>query len=529
MLILSNYIHLIITDFTALVNKNSYIFIEIFTKTFLYSSYVQKQGNGHSALHDDVLSPAAGGGENMALPCVCPLSKNKSLILFFSRNFHGFSKRVLAWRLFCSIMERHEVSMLGGDFMKYILVIGDGMADNPLDCLGGKTPLEYASIPLIDELAAKGRVGSAQTIPAGQPAGSDTAFLTIFGCDPATYNKGRAPLEAAASGIVIAPGSAAYRCNMVALEDTDLPFSEKRILSHSGGDVEGDASIALVTALFADERFCQMATEAGLTMYPAPSFRHIAVQTGADLTKFNAFPPHDHLDEVIGPILPKGNATADALRGLMELAHEILDQHPVNIARRAAGKLPANGIWLWAEGVATQLPQFTETFGKSGGVISAVPLCHGIAALTGLVPISVEGATGKLHTNYEGKVEAAIWSLRENGDFVTIHVEAPDECTHNGDLEGKLQAIEWLDSRVMAHLLNGLKQAEITDYRILFMSDHKTLMATRGHDGEPVPFLLYDSRVTGNSGQTYCEADGARGEYLADGTKLLTMLFSDER
>ena len=413
--------------------------------------------------------------------------------------------------------------------MKYILVIGDGMADNPLDCLGGKTPLEHAHIPLIDKLADAGRVGSAQTIPAGQPAGSDTAFLTIFGCDPAMYNKGRAPLEAAASGIVIAPGSAAYRCNMVALEDADLPFAEKRILSHSGGDVEGNESIALIEALFADDQFRQGAEKAGLIVYPSPSFRHIAVQTGADLTGFKAFPPHDHLDEVIGPVLPIGNATAEALRELMELAHEILDKHPINEARRTAGKLPANGIWLWAEGVATRLPQFADTFGKSGGVISAVPLCHGIAALTGLIPITVEGATGKLHTNYEGKVEAAIRSLQENGDFVIIHVEAPDECTHNGDLEGKLQAIEWLDSRVMAYLLRCLEQAGISDYRILFMSDHKTLMATRGHDGEPVPFLLYDSRATSDSGQTYCEADGARGAYLADGTKLLHMLFSDER
>ena len=413
--------------------------------------------------------------------------------------------------------------------MKYILVIGDGMADNPLEALGGKTPLEYANIPVIDGLAAKGRVGSAQTIPAGQSAGSDTAFLTIFGCDPRTYNKGRAPLEAAASGIVIAPGSAAYRCNMVALEDADIPFAEKKIRSHSGGDVEGDESITLIADLFADPHFKQSAEAAGLTVYPSPSFRHIAVQTGADLANFQAFPPHDHLDEVIGPILPKGNATADTLRNLMELAHELLDNHPVNEARRAAGKLPANGIWLWAEGTAVALPQFTDLFGQSGGVISAVPLCHGIAALTGLLPITVEGATGKLHTNYEGKVEAAVRSLRENGDFVTIHVEAPDECTHNGDLEGKLQAIEWIDSRVMSYLLTCLKQADIDAYRILFMSDHKTLMSTRGHDGEPVPFLLYDSRVVGESGQTYCEADGAKGTYLADGTKLLTLLFSNER
>jgi len=411
--------------------------------------------------------------------------------------------------------------------MKYMLIIGDGMADNPLESLGGKTPLQYANTPVIDGLAEKGRVGLVQTIPEGQAAGSDTAMLSIFGADPCIYNKGRAPLEAAASGIQVAPGSAAYRCNMVALEDGDMPFAEKRILSHSGGDVEAEESIALIEALFVDPQFAALAEEAGITVYPSPSFRHIVVQKEADIAGLFAQPPHDHLGEVIGPLLPSGCAFAATLGELMEVANGVLDQHPVNQARRAAGKLPANGIWLWAEGTAVALPQFAEVYGKSGGVISAVALCHGIAALMGLKPIRVPGATGKLHTNYEGKVEAAIESLQTNGDFVTVHVEAPDECTHNGDLEGKLQAIEWLDSRVMQYLLACLEKAGISEYRILYMSDHKTLMSTRGHDAEPVPFLLYDSRVTNDSGQTYCEADGAAGEFMPEGTKLMDLLFSD--
>jgi len=411
--------------------------------------------------------------------------------------------------------------------MKYILLIGDGMADNPIDSLGGKTPLQYANTPVIDSLADKGRVGSVRTIPDGQAAGSDTAILSIFGCDPVKYNKGRAPLEAAASGIHVEPGSAAFRCNMVALEDGDMPFEQKRIFSHSGGDVEADESITLIEALFVDPRFAPLAERAGLRVYPSPSFRHIIVQKNADLTGFTAQPPHDHLGEVIGPVLPSGSETAETLKTLMAVANEVLDPHPVNQARREAGKLPANGIWLWAEGTAVALPQFAEVYGKSGGVISAVALCHGIAALTGLVPITVPGATGKLHTNYEGKVEAAVKSLQTNGDFVTIHVEAPDECTHNGDLEGKLQAIEWIDSRVLRYLMECLEQAGMTDYRLLFMSDHRTLTSTRGHDPEPVPFLLYDSRIENNSGQTYCEADGAKGEHLPDGTMLMPLLFSD--
>ena len=412
--------------------------------------------------------------------------------------------------------------------MKYILVIGDGMADDPIPSLGDKTPLQYANTPVIDQLAAKGRVGRALTIPEGESAGSDTAFLSIFGCDPRVYNRGRAPLEAAATGIVVEPGNAAYRCNMVALEDADLPFAEKRILSHSGGEVEGEESLALVEALLADTAFKSAIEAAGLTLYPAPSFRHIAVQKGADLTGFVAEPPHNYLDEVIGPILPKGNETAATLLALMEQAHAILDRHPVNEARRAAGKLPANGIWFWAEGTASRLPQFNETFGHTGGVVSAVPLCHGIGILVGLLRISVEGATGKLHTNYEGKVEAAVRSLQENGDFVTLHVEAPDECSHNGDLEGKLQAIEWIDSRVMANLLRRLAEEGIEEYRILLMSDHRTLMSTRGHDGDPVPFMLYDSRRDSGSGQAYCEDNGAKGEYLPDGTQILHLLFSDK-
>ena len=411
--------------------------------------------------------------------------------------------------------------------MKYILVIGDGMADDPLEALSGKTPLEYANIPVADDLARRGVLGTALTIPAGEPAGSDTAFLCIFGCDPRVYNKGRAPLEAAGAGVAVPPGNVAYRCNMVALEDGPMVFSEKKILSHSGGDVEGEEALALMEALFADPRFAAEMERAGLLIHAFPSFRHIAIQAGADLTGFQAAPPHQHLDEVIAPILPSGSDLAATLLSLMEVAHEILDRHPVNQTRRAAGKLPANGIWFWAEGTAVELPQFVDVFGHTGGVISAVPLCHGIGALAGLRPISVPGATGKLHTNYEGKVEAAVKSLLENGDFVTLHVEAPDECTHNGDLEGKLQAIEWIDSRVLHYLLPCLEEAGIKEYRLLYMADHRTLMSTRGHDGAPVPFLLYDSRGGEGSGLPFTEANAAKGQYVADGTTILNLLFAE--
>ena len=413
--------------------------------------------------------------------------------------------------------------------MKYILVIGDGMADNPLEELAGKTPLAHADTPIMDKLCSKGCIGTALTIPPGQAAGSDTAILSIFGCDPVRYNKGRAPLEAAASGITVPAGFAAFRCNMVSLEEGTTAFADKKILSHSGGDIDGESSIALITHLFSHPEFAPLAKANGLTIHPSPGFRHIAVQENADLTGFSAFPPHDYLGKQIHSILPTGNQTATALKVLMEKAHDILTRHPINQARRDKGLLPANGVWFWAQGVSVELPKFTSRYDQAGGVISAVALCHGIAALTGLLPIQVEGATGTLHTNYEGKVQAAINSLKYNGDFVAIHVEAPDECTHNGDLEGKLQAIEWLDSRVLKNLLAGLQEAGMHEYRILVLSDHKTLMETRGHNPDPVPFFLYDSRVDIGCGATFTEENAqAYGKILNSGTMLMPLLFSDK-
>ena len=408
--------------------------------------------------------------------------------------------------------------------MKYLLIIGDGMADNPVDALGGKTPLEVAHIPNMDALAAHGQMGSVVNCPKGLPPGSDTAILSIFGCDPRTCYTGRAPLEAAATGIALNPGDAAYRCNMVSYEDTDLPLEQRRILSHNAGSIEGDLSDTLIKALFEDPDFRQAAEQAGVCVYPGNSFRHIAVQRSAQLAGIRLLPPHDHLGEVVGPLLPSGCPNANTLRDLMLRAHRFLNHHPLNEARRTQGKLPANGIWFWAEGTAVALPSFPDTYGTGGGVISAVPLCHGIAVLTGLEPVTVPGATGELETNYEGKAQAALDTL-ERWDFAAVHVEAPDECTHNGDTPGKIQAIEWLDSRVLAPLLQGLAQRG-WDYRMLILSDHKTLTSTRGHDGDPVPYLLYDSsRPLSGGGDTYSERAGKAGPFVPDGTALMSLLF----
>ena len=407
--------------------------------------------------------------------------------------------------------------------MKYILVIGDGMADDPVEELGGKTPLETADKPFIDELARKGVLGAAKNCPAGFPVGSETAIMSLFGCSPKLYYTGRAPIEAAAQGIVLVPGDAAYRCNMVCYEDAAVPMMEKRILSHSAGSIEAEDSNDLVTDLFAHPDFAPLAEKAGMSVTPGSSFRHIAVQHNADIQGLKLIPPHDHLKEVIGPLMPSGCENAKVLTELMVKAHEILNHHPINERRRAEGKMPANGIWFWAEGTAAQLPNFPEKYGHGGGVVSAVPLCHGIAQLVGLQPVHVAGATGEWDTNYENKVAAGL-KLLEKDDFLAIHLEGPDEATHNHDLPHKLDCIRDLSARVVRPIHDALRERG-EDFRMLIVSDHRTIMKTGAHGAAPVPFILYDSRVEEGSGLSYTEENGLKGPFVEDGVNLMSMLF----
>ena len=411
--------------------------------------------------------------------------------------------------------------------MKYILIIGDGMADNPVDTLGGKTPLEAAHIPAMDMLSAKGIIGNVKTVPDGMPAGSDTAILSIFGCDPRECYTGRAPLEVAAEGVELSPGDVAMRCNMVSYEDKEGSLYEKRILSHSAGSIEGEESIAIISALIADSDFAEAMEKARMSIYKSPSFRHFAVQRATDVTGIKLIPPHDHLGDKAGKHLPSGCADAEVLKELMLLAHEKLNHNTLNEKRRAEGKMPANGIWFWAEGTAVKLPSFVKNYRKTGAVISAVPLCQGIAILTGLDKVIVPGATGELETDYEGKVDAAVEALADH-DFAAVHVEAPDECTHNGDTEGKLKAIENIDTRIISYLQKKLADKGY-DYRMLVLSDHKTLTSTRGHDGDPVPFVIYDSRTETGSGAAFSEKSGEAGITLDSGAKLMDLLFETGR
>lgn len=409
--------------------------------------------------------------------------------------------------------------------MKHILIIGDGMADDPLEELGGKTPLEVCAKPFFDSLAQRGEVGLVQTIPEGFPPGSDTAIMSIFGCDPVKYFSGRAPLELAASGIETPVGGAAYRCNMVCLSgDSGDDFAERVMLSHSAGSIEGEESDELITWLFEQSEFAALAEKAKLSVYPGSSFRHLAVQRDADLNGIVLAPPHDHLNEKIGAILPRGNANAATLLELMQCAAKLLEKHPVNEKRAAEGKMKANCVWFWAEGKGAKLPNFVERFKADGGVISAVPLCHGIAVLVGLTPISIHTATGEWDTDYEAKTAAALDCLKEH-DFVAIHLEGPDEATHNHDLEHKIYSVECLSERVAKPLCAELA-ARGEDYRLLILSDHRTFMKNGAHGSTPVPFMIYDSReLKPGCGRGYTEKNGEYGAFLNSGVELMPRLF----
>ncbi len=408
--------------------------------------------------------------------------------------------------------------------MKYILVIGDGMADNPVPELDGKTPLEAADKPFVDSLAAKSEMGSVLTVPSQLQPGSDTAIMSIFGADPCIYHKGRSPLEAAGMGIMVEQGYVSYRCNMICVEDGDKPFNEKVIYSHSAGSIDGETSIAVITQLCEDPEFKAAMDELQMTISPTPSFRHIAKQLGGDISGIVMKPPHDILGQPVGGYAFSGNDNAGKIWKLMELANRKLEHLPINEQRRKEGKMPANGIWLWAEGTGVQLPDFRKKYGHFGSVISAVPLVHGIGALMGLKPIMVEGATGEVDTNYAGKLQAAKDALLTEDDFLCVHLEAPDESTHNGSLSDKLLAIRQLDSLIVKPLVEWMREQGI-EHRILMLSDHKTLMSTKTHDGDPVPYMIYDSTDHKNSGFRYTEANGEKGTYVARGTELMDMLF----
>ena len=395
--------------------------------------------------------------------------------------------------------------------MKYIVILGDGMAGEPLAQLDGRTTLEAAATPNMDALASCGVMGLAKMVPNGMKPGSDVANLAVMGYDPKACYSGRSPLEALSLRIDMEPTDIIFRCNLVTLSE-DGAYEDKTILDHSAGEISSaDADILM-------EAIREAFNSDTIRFFSGTSYRHITIWKEGELLDFEA--PHDHLGQTVGQYLPKH----PLFRQMMERSFQILNDHPLNRARAAAGKNKANSLWFWGAGTKPSLGDFTATTGLKGAMISAVDLLKGIAVGAGMQVIEVEGANGSLHTNYEGKAAAAVKAVLEDGnDFVYVHVEAPDEMGHQGSMESKVQAIEYLDSRVVAPIKAAM-DASGEDYRLLVLPDHPTPIRARTHTSEPVPFVIYDSRRQARKIARYCETEAAAtGELIDPGHKLLSL------
>lgn len=365
--------------------------------------------------------------------------------------------------------------------MKYVIVLSDGMAGRPLQELGGKTTLAAARTPVMNALAPVSELGMASMVPEGMAPGSDTANLAVMGYDPKLYYTGRSPLEALSIGVEMKDTDVSFRCNLVTISEEEGAYEDQVMIDHSSDEIDTADAAVLIEAL--REAFA----EDGYEFYVGTSYRHLVVREKGSVSELT--PPHDILTRRIGEYLPKD----EILRGMMKRSYEILRNHPLNDERRNRGLKPANSAWFWGAGRRPALTSFEERTGKRGVMISAVDLLKGIAVGAGMDRILVEGANGGLHTNYEGKAQAAVKALTEEGyDFAYIHVEAPDEMGHQGSIKDKITAIEYVDERVLAPLTEGLKAAG-EDFRLLLLPDHPTPIEVRTHTGEPVPYLLYDS------------------------------------
>lgn len=396
--------------------------------------------------------------------------------------------------------------------MKYIVILGDGMADEPQEGLSGKTPLEAARTPVMDAFAASSETGLLQTIPDGMSPGSDTANLAVLGYDPKQYYTGRSPLEALSIGVPMKASDVAMRCNLVTLSEEE-PYEKKRILDHSSDEISTEDAAVLLEAVR------QELENGTYRFYCGTSYRHLTIWTDGRVEELAA--PHDHLTEVIGPYLPEN----PQIRAMMERSYEILSDHPLNRKRKESGKNPANSCWFWGAGTRPFLPSFEEKYGKKGVMISAVDLLKGIAVGAGMRNITVPGANGGLDTNYEGKARAAVDALLEEGaDLVYVHLEAPDEMGHQGSLERKIQAIENLDRRLLRIVKDGM-DASAVPYRMMVLPDHPTPLRTRTHSAEPVPYLLYDSTKKLGGSSQYCEKTAKEsGIFRREGWRMMDVL-----
>ena len=391
--------------------------------------------------------------------------------------------------------------------MKYIVMLGDGMADYPVPELDGKTPLQVANHPNMDFLAQNGAVGLAKTVPDDMSPGSDTANLSVMGYDPKIYYTGRSPLEAVSMGIDLSLSDVTYRCNLVTLSDSEN-YDDATMVDYSAGEITTEESTELVNYL--NEHF---KTEF-INLYPGISYRHCLVmkdgKTGASLT-----PPHDISKKPIKEHLPKGE-NADVLYAMMVRSRELLKDHPVNKKRVAAGKNPATSCWFWGEGTKPALTSFYDRFKKQGGVISAVDLIKGIGICAGHKLCEVEGATGNWDTNFKGKADAALKLLEDGCDYVYIHVEAPDECGHHGDVRHKIESIEAIDRDILGYIMESLHDKG-EDFTVLVMPDHPTPIECMTHVSDPVPFILYSTvKDLSPSAEAYDEVHAKATELYVD-------------
>ncbi len=397
--------------------------------------------------------------------------------------------------------------------MKYLVMLCDGMADEPNEALGNSTPMEKANKPCMDSLAAKAEVGIVKTVAEGLKPGSDVANLSVLGYEPAVYYSGRSPLEAASIGIDLKDTDVTLRCNLVTLSD-DEDYENKTILDYCADDISSEEAKILI------EYIQEKLGNDVFRFYPGVSYRHCLVWSNGNPHPGVLTPPHDITGKVITDYIPKGEAV-DELYDLMKKSYDLLKDHPVNQARIARGKRPANSIWLWGEGTKPLLDNFSEKFGIKGSMISAVDLLKGIAICAGMNSVDVEGATGYLDTNFDGKCKAAIEEFKNGADLVYIHVEAPDECGHRGEIENKVKAIEMIDEHILGPVVEFLKGYD--DFAVLVCPDHPTPLSIRTHTSTPVPYLIYDSKNEINSGvKVFCEKEAREtGNYIEKGFTMM--------
>lgn len=400
---------------------------------------------------------------------------------------------------------------------KYLIILCDGMADEPLDELAGRTPLEAACTPNLDELASRSEIGMVRTVPKGMAPGSDTANLSVMGYDPEKYYTGRSPLEALSIGVDMADDDVSFRCNLVTLSEEEESYGDRRILDHSSGEIPTEDAAVLIDAL---KKGLQ---REGYEFYAGTSYRHLLIWKHGQVVELTA--PHDILTSRIGEYLPQDTV----LREMMVKSYDILSKHPVNVKRREQGQNPANSAWFWGGGTRPALSSFEEKYHLKGAVVSAVDLLKGIAVGAGMRNISVEGANGGLDTNYAGKGEAAVEALLGEDDFVYIHIEAPDEMGHQGSIENKITAIERIDAQIIGPAVKKLREKK-TDFRMLVLPDHPTPVRVRTHVSDPVPYLLYDSTAKlGGAFDSYNEKTGKGSGILVEkGHTLIKRLFGQE-